>query len=88
MTGIREAFDFVDQGRTYSCRVDELRHGRPERWWWFGVTGDRSRYAAFRAEPGDTEMSVRNRMVTYYEDRVARRGWVDSRGYGTPSTRA
>ena len=88
MISITEAFDFVDGGRTYTCRIEALRQGGSERWWWFDVSGDRSRYAPFRAEVEDTEASVRRRMVAYYEDRVARRGWVDTRGYGGSPTRA
>jgi hypothetical protein len=78
-----ETFDFVEHGRTYTCSIDVLREDLPERWWWLNVGGDRSRHAPFRAEPDDTEASVRSRMVAYYEDRVARRGWIDTRG-GAP----
>jgi hypothetical protein len=83
----RDTLVFVEDGRTYTCRVEALRSDRPERWWWLDVSGDRSRHAPFRAEPDDTEASVRSRMVTYYEDRVARRGWVDARGGGAPPRR-
>ena len=88
MIGIGDAFDFVDSGRTYTCRVEGLHRGGPERWWWFDVSGDRSRYAPFRADTDDTESSVRSRMVAYYEDLVARRGWVDRRGFGGSPARA
>ena len=88
MISTRNAFDFVDSGRTYTCRVEELHRGRPEPWWWFDVSGDRSRYAPFRAEETDTESSVQDRMVAYYEDLVARRGWVDRRGFGGSAPRA
>ena len=88
MISTRNAFDFVNSGRTYTCRIEELHSGRPEPWWWFDVSGDRSRYAPFRATDGESETSVQDRMVAYYEDLVARRGWVDRRGFGSPSTRA
>ena len=88
MIGTRDAFDFVEGGRTFTCRVEGLRRGAAERWWWFDVSGDRSRYAPFRAEDGETEQSVRGRMVAYYEDLVARRGWVDRRGFGGPPPRS
>jgi hypothetical protein len=68
------AFDFVDGGRTYACRVEEPHEGRPEAWWWFRVAGDDDPYAPFRADVGDTEASVHARVVAYYEERVARRG--------------
>lgn len=87
MISTRNAFDFVDSGRTYTCRVEELHRGRPEPWWWFDVSGDRSRYAPFRAVDDDTETSVQDRMVAYYEDLVARRGQVDRRGFGGRPTR-
>ena len=70
-----EAFDFVDGGRSYTCHVEELLTGRGEAWWWFDVAGDPSRYAPFRADVGDTESSVRERIVAYYDARLARRGW-------------
>ena len=77
MAIMTQAFDFVDGGRTYTCRIEELRsNGLGDAWWWFDVAGDRSRYAPFRAEDGDTEASVRSRIVAYYEERVARRGWT------------
>lgn len=85
MIGTTTAFDFVHSGRTYTCRIEELQRGRPESWWWLDVAGDRSRYAPFRAVDGDTAASVQDRMVVYYEDLVARRGWVDRRG-GAPPT--
>ncbi|HEX5581772.1 MAG TPA: hypothetical protein VFX39_09360 [Gemmatimonadaceae bacterium] len=77
-----EAFVFMEGERTYTCRIAALRSDRPERWWWLTVSGDRSRHAPFRAEPDDTEPSVRRRMVEYYEDRIARRGLGDTRGWG------
>ena len=75
MVSMQGAFEFVDGGRKYTCRVEEPNRGPREAWWWFGVKGDDSRYAAFRADVADTETSVRQRIVAYYEDRVARRGW-------------
>ncbi len=79
MEGNTEAFDFVDGGRTYTCCVETPQRGRADAWWWFGVSGDASRYAPFRAEVDDTESSVRPRVVAYYEERLARRGvpWQD-----------
>jgi hypothetical protein len=70
------AFDFVDGGRSYTCRVEEGCKGREDAWWWFGVAGDNGRYAPFRADVGDTEASVRARIVAYYEGHLARRGWI------------
>jgi hypothetical protein len=39
------------------------------------VSGDPNRYAPFRAAAEDTEASVRERVVAYYGDRLARRPW-------------
>jgi hypothetical protein len=66
-------FDFVENGRTYKCRVEPLTRGRAGDWWWFGVSGDDSRYAPFPAAAQDTPDSVRPRVVAYYEERIARR---------------
>lgn len=68
--------EFEDGGRCYSCRVEEGSNGRSDAWWWFGVSGDKGRYAPFRADVGDTEASVRSRIVAYYEGHLARRGWT------------
>jgi hypothetical protein len=76
MVSMTGAFHFVDGGRAYACRVEEPHGGRPEAWWWFDVAGDGNRYAPFRAAVGDTEESVRARIVAYYEERLARRGWA------------
>jgi hypothetical protein len=76
MTSTTGAFDFEDNGRTYRCHVEALSRGRGDAWWWFGVTGDDSRYAPFQVGVDDTPASVRPRVVAYYEDRMARRRGV------------
>ncbi|GMV08529.1 MAG: hypothetical protein AMXMBFR55_02630 [Gemmatimonadota bacterium] len=68
------SFSFVDNERTYTCTREGLRGVQDDPWWWFSVSSDdRHRYAPFRAEVGDTEASVRPRVVAYYEDLLARR---------------
>jgi hypothetical protein len=73
------AFQFEDGGRTYTCRVGEAqtapsaRTARTAPWWWFGVSGDGHRYAPFHADAGDTQESVRPRIVAYYEALLVRR---------------
>jgi hypothetical protein len=79
-----KAFDFEDGGKVFSCRVEEQRRDRPETWWWFGVSGDRNRYAPFRAEIDDTEDSVRTRVVAYYTERMAPRVFTSWRDRGAP----
>ena len=61
-------FEFQDDRRTYSCTVEE-QHGTQESWWWFAVTGDAQRYSPFRAARADTQASVRQRIIAYYENR-------------------
>ncbi|HVB31707.1 MAG TPA: hypothetical protein VNE60_09310 [Gemmatimonadaceae bacterium] len=69
-----EAFEFVDQDRTFTCTVEEARTPGNEAWWWFRVsTDDRQRYAPFRASARDTQKSVRARIVAYYDDLLVRR---------------
>lgn len=66
-------FDFVEGGREYKCRVERPRRDITESWWWFDVSGDRNRYAPFRATSDDTEASVRSRIVAFYDERLAPR---------------
>lgn len=70
------AFQFVDGGRTYRCRVETpaARGGAaPVSWWWFEVSGDQNRYAPFHAQADDTESSVKERVVAYYQQLLVRR---------------
>ena len=67
------SFQFEEDRRTFTCRVEERRSAKGEKWWWFGVSGDGHRYAPFQAASGDTEASVRTRILTYYSDLLARR---------------
>ena len=70
-----QAFSFVDAGRTYTCSIKERRSGEGMiSWWWFDVSGDKQRYAPFHATSEDTELSVRYRIVSYYDDLMTRRG--------------
>jgi hypothetical protein len=66
-------FEFSNDGRTYTCRVEEPRGARTEAWWWFGVSGDAHRYAPFQAAADDSEADVRARVIAYYQDLLARR---------------
>ncbi len=83
MVSMRGSFEFVEGGRAYACRVEEAGHGPREAWWWFAVAGDHGWYAACRAAVGDTEASVRQRVVADYETRLARRGHAAWAGRGT-----
>lgn len=79
MASTLNVVEFVEGGRKYACRVEAPRRSQPEAWWWFRVAGDDNGYAPFRAEADDTEDSVRERVVAYYEDRISRRSlpWQD-----------
>jgi hypothetical protein len=73
-TDVSKAFEFVDDGRTFTCRVEAPGSARTEPWWWFRVsTGDGHRYAPFRAAAGDTQASVQSAIVAYYDALLARR---------------
>jgi len=67
------AFDFEEGGRMYTCRVEGPHPKRPQAWWWFDVSGDGHRYAPFQAASGDTQESVRSRIVAYYTEHITRR---------------
>lgn len=66
-----ESMDFTDGERTFTCRAEGSKATPGMLWWWVNVTGEASRYAAFRAEPGDTVPTLRPRIVAYYEEILA-----------------
>jgi hypothetical protein len=69
-----EGFEFVDGERTFACSVEKAPAAGNEAWWWFTVsTDDRQRYAPFRASARDTQKSVRERIVAYYDELLERR---------------
>ncbi|MGZ8379926.1 MAG: hypothetical protein ACXWZS_11465 [Gemmatirosa sp.] len=69
-----QSFAFVDDGRTFTCRVEASRHARTDAWWWFVVsTEQHQRHAPFRAEETDSPDDVQARVVAYYDDLLARR---------------
>lgn len=70
----RDGFMFVDDNRTFTCRMAPLRPGRTETWWWFEVSTERhQRHAPFRAEADDTRESVQARVVQFYDHMLERR---------------
>lgn len=74
MSQTAQSFAFIDDGRTFTCRVEASRHARSDAWWWFAVsTEQHQRHAPFRAEAGDTPGDVQARVVAYYDDLLARR---------------
>ena len=67
-----KTFRFEEDGRDYACSMGLPHPPQKESWWWFVVSGDRQRYAAFRADAGDTLESVRSRVMQFYNNRLAR----------------
>ena len=61
-------FSFEHAGREYTCTVEERRAAPAGKWWWFAVSRDQQRYAPFEASSGDTDKSVRARIIAYYEN--------------------
>ena len=79
---------FLVGGRTYTCRVEQSGGAPASPWWWVDVSGDQARYAPFRADAGDTEDSVRDRVVAYYEGLLERRAAPSSRWGSRPGPEA
>lgn len=67
-----ESFEFVADGRTFNCCVESSTATRGEAWWWFTVTGDGQRYAAFRPLDGESRSTVEQRIAKFYSDRLER----------------
>jgi hypothetical protein len=70
---VKQSFNFEDAGRTFACRIEEPRKPHTTAWWWFTVSSDSHRYAPFHSDAGDTEASVRARIVAFYDNRIAQR---------------
>ena len=92
MEQTQREFAFVDGDRTFTCRVEPVRHSPAEAWWWFDVsTESYQRHAPFRAETTDTRDDVQARVVAYYDNLLARRAEPDRKRWGrrpTPSSEA
>lgn len=58
--------EFEDNGRTLTCRSASSPATPGTDWWWLDISGDPQRYAAFRAEPGDTPQSLRPRIIAWH----------------------
>ena len=67
---IIKAFEFEDAGRTYSCTVQERTGSNAGAWWWFAVSGDMQSYAPFQASTSDTQASVQERVIAFYNSRL------------------
>lgn len=71
---MKESFEFEDSGRKFECSAEQMRKSSPETWWWFRVsTEEQNRYAPFRTASDDTQSSVQERVIAYYNDLLVRR---------------
>lgn len=68
-----DAVQFDDVGRTFTCECASSPATPGTLWWWVTVSGEVQRYAAFRAEPGDTPATLRPRVLAYYAQILADR---------------
>jgi hypothetical protein len=62
-----------DQGRTLTCRSETSPATPGTKWWWMDVDNESQRYAAFRAEPGDTPENLKPRILACYAQLLADR---------------
>src|SRR5437763_16503340 len=87
MDTLMTLMEFKDGDRTFTCRAESSPATPGTLWWWMSVTGESQRYAAFRAEPGDTQADLRTRILAYYAQllvdrarpREIRTGWGQRR---------
>jgi hypothetical protein len=61
-----ELLEFTDGDKKFTCRAEASPATPTVLWWWMSVTGEASRYAAFRAEAKDTAAKLRPRILAYY----------------------
>ena len=62
-------FSFVDRGNEFECTLEMSRTADRPSWWWFTVSSDtrRQRYAPFQFADSDTEQTVKQRILEYYD---------------------
>lgn len=72
MAGV-ELVQFEDDGKTFTCRRGPSPATPGTNWWWLEVSGETQRYAAFRAESGDTAKNLQPRIIAYYAQLLADR---------------
>jgi hypothetical protein len=71
-----EPFEFEHGGRRFTCHTGARAGGTKEVWWWFEVSGDAQRYAAFQAGAEDTQQSVEQRIIAFHDAMLERRASV------------
>lgn len=65
--------EFKDGDRTFVCRAESSPATPGTLWWWVSISGESSRYAAFRTASSDTEEELRPRILAYYAQLLADR---------------
>ena len=73
MDAAMKLMEFKDGDRMFVCRAESSPATPGTLWWWISVTGESSRYAAFRAESDDTAAALRPRVLAYYQQLLADR---------------
>jgi hypothetical protein len=68
-----EFMEFESEGRTLTCRSASSPATPGMNWWFYAVTGESQRYAAFRTEPSDTPENLRPRILAAYAKVLADR---------------
>lgn len=70
---MHKPFQFWHGGRTYYCSVTEIDGAGAGTWWSFTMSTGNERAMPFRAEKGDTQASVQERIIAYHTNFLARR---------------
>ena len=65
--------EFEDNGCKFTCRSATSPATPGTKWWWLDITGESQRYAAFRAEPGDTPENLKPRIIAHYAQLLVER---------------
>ncbi|HVD60497.1 MAG TPA: hypothetical protein VNC11_06460 [Gemmatimonadaceae bacterium] len=66
-----DGMQFSSDGLTYTCQPESSIATPDVVWWWVTVSGDVQRYAAFRTEKGETQASLKPRVIKYYAEVLA-----------------
>lgn len=66
-----DGMQFSSDGLTYTCQREASIATPDVTWWWVKVAGDAQRYAAFRSEKGETQATLKTRVIKYYAEVLA-----------------
>ena len=65
--------EIITEGVTLTCRSAPSPATPGTNWWWIEIGGESQRYAAFRAEKGDTAANLKPRLLASYTQMMADR---------------